>query len=76
MPHSHSSTAQDYRRKAKSCEDLIAYVLSVEDRNRLLRVRDSYLSLAANEEWLDGLPPTPPAQAAALVPERHYGTRG
>jgi hypothetical protein len=76
MAYSHSSKAQDYRRKAKSCEGLVAHALSVEDRDRVLRIRDSYLSLAANEEWLDGLPPTPPAHAVALMPEQHCGSRG
>jgi hypothetical protein len=71
VPQGHSSKAQDYRRKAKSCEGLVAHALSAEDRARLLRVRDSYLTLAANEEWLDGLPPMPPAHAAALMPTRH-----
>jgi len=67
MQQRHSSKAQDYRRKAKSCEGLVAHAQSAEDRDRLLRIRDSYLSLAANKEWLDGLPPMPPAQAAAVM---------
>jgi len=71
MPQSHSSKAHGYRRKAQSCEGLVAHALSAEDRDRLLRVRDSYLTLAANEEWLDGLPPTPPAHAAAVMSTRH-----
>jgi len=70
MSQSHSSKAQGYRRKAKSCDGLIAYALSADDQSRLLRVRDSYLSLAANEEWLDDLPPTPPAHTAAMMPSR------
>jgi hypothetical protein len=70
MPQSHSSKAQGYRRKAKSCDGLVAHALSTNDRNRLLRVRDSYLSLAANEAWLDGLPPRPPAHTAAMMPSR------
>ena len=70
MPQSHSSKAEGYRRKAKSCDDLVAYALSADDRNRLLRIRDSYLSLAANEEWLNGLPPMPPAYTAAMMPSR------
>ena len=67
MPQTHSSKAQSLRRKAQSCEGLVAYALSTEDRDRLLRCRESYLALAAAEDWLDGLPPTPPVQAAALV---------
>lgn len=71
VSHSDSSKAQSYRRKAKSCEGLVAYALSADDRNRLLRIRDTYLTLAVNEEWLGGLPPTPPAHAAAMMPLRH-----
>jgi hypothetical protein len=71
MLQSRSSKAQGYRRKAKSCDGLVAHALSVDDRNRLLRVRDSYLALAANEEWLDSLPPVPPAHTAAMMLWRH-----
>jgi hypothetical protein len=71
MPQTHSSKAQGYRRKAKSCDGLVAYALSADDRNGLLRIRDSYLALAANEEWIDGLPPMPPAHTAAMMPSRH-----
>ena len=70
MLQSHSSKAQGYLRKARSCDGLVAYALSTDDRDRLLRIRNSYLSLAANEEWLDGLPPTPPAHTAAMIPSR------
>jgi len=68
MPQIRSSKAQSYRYKAKSCEGLVAYALSPEDRTWLLRVRDSYLSLAAKEDSLDGLPPTPPDHVIALRP--------
>jgi hypothetical protein len=71
MPQSHSSKAQGYRRKAKSCDGLVAHALSADDRNGLLRIRDSYLALAANEESLDRLPPMPPAHTAAMMPLRH-----
>jgi hypothetical protein len=71
MLPSHLSKANGYRRKAKSCEGLVAHALSTEDRDRLLRVRDSYLARAANEERLDGLPPTTPACAAAVMQTRH-----
>ena len=63
----HSSKAQVFRRKAKSCEAMVAYAPSTEDRDQLLRFRESYLALAAKEEWLDGLPPRPPVLAAALI---------
>lgn len=71
MRQDHSSKAQDYRRKAKSCDGFVAHALSTGDRDRLLRIRDSYLTLAVNEEWLGGLPPTPPARASALMTAPH-----
>ena len=71
MPQSHSCKAQSYRRKARSCDVLVAHALSADDRNRILRVRDSYLALAANQDWLDGLPPLPPAHTAAMTRWRH-----
>jgi hypothetical protein len=67
MRQSHSSKAESDRRRAKSCEGLAACALSADDRDRRSRFRDSYLSLAANEERLGGLPPIPAAQAAALA---------
>ena len=62
--------AAAYRRKAASCDDFSARARSGDDRSQLLRMRDTWLALAAKEDWLDGLPPTPPAMALART-SRH-----
>ena len=71
LHQSHSSRAQEYRRKAKSCEQFAANAQSARDHDGLTRMRDSLLALAAHEEWLDGLPPTPPANVIVLRPTHH-----
>ena len=63
----HSAKAVAYRRRAAMCASYAACARSAADRARLLRMRDSCLTLAANEDWLDGLPPSPPAGAVALA---------
>jgi len=60
------SKALKYRRNAASCSLLAASARSTHDRDLLLRVRESLLSRAYHEDWLDGLPPVPPAQSIAL----------
>ena len=62
-----SSKALEYRRKATSCANLGACAQSQADREQLSRMHDSWLTLAANEEWLAGLPPIPPGNCAALA---------
>ena len=62
----HSLKAESYRRKATMCGSYAGWARSSDDRDQLLRMRDSCLALAANEDLLDALPPTPPAKALAL----------
>lgn len=64
---SHASNAQQYRRKAAMCESYAACARSGTDREQLLRMRDGCLARAEKEEWLGGLPPSPPAQTLALT---------
>jgi hypothetical protein len=70
MPQTHGAKASAYRRKAEALGKFAACAQSTADHDRLLRMQASCVSLAANEEMLDGLPPLPPARAAAL-PTRH-----
>jgi hypothetical protein len=66
-----SHKSQTYRRKATMCGNLAACAQSTDDREQLLSMRDAWSSRAANEDWLDGLPPQPPANSNALFVQRH-----
>ena len=66
-----SSNAPVYRRKAAMCGSLADCAQSTADRGELLRMRDSWLALAANADWLNGQPPRPPANASALAVTPH-----
>jgi len=67
MSQSHPANANYYRRRAQTCATLANCAQSPADRARLTDMRDVCLTRAANEEWLDGLPPSPPANVAALA---------
>jgi hypothetical protein len=62
----HSLKAKSHRRKAAMCRLYAEWARSSDDRDQLLRMRDSCLALAAKEDWLDGVPPAPPAKALAI----------
>jgi len=62
----HPLKAEVYRRKAATCGSYAVWARSSYDRDQWLRMRDSCLALAANEDRLDSLPPTTPAKALAI----------
>lgn len=64
------SKATALRRKAAACGTLAACARSAADRRSLIDLRDLYLSRALQEDWIDGLPPLPPANANALPAPR------
>ena len=59
--------AFSFRRKAATCGKLAACAASRKDRDQLMRMRHSWLALAENREWIDGLPPLPPVNLTALA---------
>ena len=59
--------AFSYRRKAATCGKLAACARSRKDREQLMRMHRSWLALAENREWVDGLPPLPPVNVTALA---------
>jgi hypothetical protein len=71
MPQPHSSKAQELRRKAQVCDRLADCARSSADQQQLQRMREACLVMAANEDWLGGLPPMPPANSNALLAMRH-----
>jgi hypothetical protein len=66
MPKTHSAKASAFRRKAEVLGRLAACAQSAVDHDQLLRMQNGCLTLAAQEDTLDGLPPLPPARAAAI----------
>lgn len=71
MLQNHPLKAQSYRRKASTCDRLASCARSADDRASLRRMRDTWLARADKEDWLEGLPPLPPANASALRGSRH-----
>jgi hypothetical protein len=65
------SNALRHRRQAATCGRFAANAQSAAYRELLLRLQRSLLMHARYEDWVDGLPPLPPARATALaVPRR------
>jgi hypothetical protein len=65
------SKVSTHRRHAATCGLFAANARSAADRELLLRMQRSLLDRARHDDWLDGLPPMPPARPAALaVPRR------
>jgi hypothetical protein len=47
-------TGDDLRRWARKCSTEASFSGSKEERARLLKMRDALMSLAANQDWLNG----------------------
>jgi hypothetical protein len=66
-----SSNASKHRRQAAACALFAANARSAHDCELLLRMQRAQLGQACFQEWLDGLPPLPPARPSALpLPKR------
>jgi hypothetical protein len=44
---------------------------SAADRESLLRMQQKWLARASHQDWLNDLPPTPPASPNSLALRRH-----
>src|SRR5512144_2631643 len=62
-----TSKALRHRREAAACGVFAANAKSAVDRELLLRMQRSLLTRAYHEDWLDGLPPVPPAGCNSLA---------
>jgi hypothetical protein len=62
-----TSKALRHRREAVACGVFAANAKSATDRELLLRMQRSLLTRAYHEDWLDGLPPVPPAGCNSLA---------
>src|SRR3982075_756176 len=67
------SKALRHRREAAACGVFATNAKSATDRDLLLRMQRSLLTRAYHEDWLDGLPPAPPAGGKLLrLPRRSW----
>jgi predicted nucleotidyltransferase len=62
-----TSKALKHRREAAACGVFAVNAKSATDRELLLRMQRSLLTRAYHEDWLDGLPPVPPAGCNSLA---------
>lgn len=62
--------ASRYRRAAATCGAFAANAVSSADHALLMRMQRSWLDRARHQEWLDGLPPTPPSKPNAIAAPR------
>jgi len=59
-----------YRSHAVACGIFAEHAKSPADRELLLRMQSTWLARACHVDWIDGMPPTPPAAAKALAVPR------
>jgi hypothetical protein len=68
---SESQQAAQWRQSAALCRVFAENAISPLDRDLLLRMRRARLARADHQDFVDGLPPSPPANSNALaVPRR------
>jgi hypothetical protein len=67
---SQSITAARFRSNAVACGIFAVNALSPSDRVFLLRMQRSWLERAHHADWINGLPPRPPAGSRALAMPR------
>ena len=65
-----SSIASKFRRDAAACGLFAANAKSASDRALLLGMQRSLLGRAVHQEWLDGMPPVPPARSNHILVSR------
>jgi hypothetical protein len=58
--------AAQFRSHAAACGIFAANAVSPSDREHWLRMQRSWLDRAHHEEWVNGMPPRPPAGLRAL----------
>ena len=63
--------ATRFRGTAAVCGIFAASALSSADRELLLRMQRSWLDRARHEDWVNAMPPRPPAGSNALSVPRH-----
>src|SRR4029079_14534569 len=64
---SETSKALKHRRESAACAFFAVNPKSATDRELLLRMQRSLLTRAYHQDWLDGLPPVPPAGCKLLA---------
>ena len=63
--------ATRFRNNAATLGMFAAHAVSLPDREHLLRMQRAWLERARHEDFVNGLPPRPPAGAKALAVPRN-----
>jgi hypothetical protein len=68
---SQSEKAKQFRCNAAACGRFATNAVSPADRELLLRMQRSWIARACHEDWINRLPPRPPAGSGALAVPRN-----
>ena len=52
------SKSEEHRENARNCGELAAEAKDLPSKNRFRRMRDAWLALAEEQDWLDGQIPS------------------